>query len=172
MWLNISKHVTEIHNGYRQLTKLNQLNYLPCIMYCCLPVSVSCPVYRNVDDEECLPLASVSKGMHVSIGVHNDVHMNQKRRRLPIMSENFPLIIRYELGLFVGWLVDCLTSQQQASVSQGRICLTSQQQASVSQGRICLTSQQQASVSQGRICLTSQQQASVSQGRICLTSRQ
>ena len=66
----------------------------------------------------------------------------------------------------------CLTSQQQASVSQGRICLTSQQQASVSQGRICLTSQQQASVSQGRICLTSQQQASVSQGRICLTSQQ
>ena len=61
-----------------------------------------------------------------------------------------------------------LTSQQQASVSQGRICLTSQQQASVSQGRICLTSQQQASVSQGRICLTSQQLASVSQGRICL----
>ena len=61
----------------------------------------------------------------------------------------------------------CLTSQQHASVSQGRICLTSQQHASVSQGRICLTSQQQASVSQGRICLTSQPQASVSQGRIC-----
>ena len=69
-------------------------------------------------------------------------------------------------------MLACLTSQQQASVSQGRICLTSQQQASVSQGRICLTSQQQASVSQGRICLTSQQQASVSQGRICLTSQQ
>ena len=33
--------------------------------------------------------------------------------------------------------VGCLTSQQQASVSQGRICLTSQQQASVSQGLIC-----------------------------------
>ena len=66
----------------------------------------------------------------------------------------------------------CLTSQQHASVSQGRICLTSQQYASVSQGRICLTSQQQASVSQGRICLTSQQQARVSQGRICLTPQQ
>ena len=70
--------------------------------------------------------------------------------------------------LFVG----CLTSQQHASVSQGRICLTSQQHACVSQGRICLTSQQHASVSQGRICLTSQQHASVSQGRICLTSQQ
>ena len=70
------------------------------------------------------------------------------------------------------FLVGCLTSQQHASVSQGRICLTSQQHASVSQGRICLTSQQHASVSQGRICLTSQQHASVSQGRICLTSQQ
>ena len=85
--------------------------------------------------------------------------------------------------LLVGWLTSqqhasvsqgriCLTSQQHASVSQGRICLTSQQHASVSQGRICLTSQQHASVSQGRICLTSQQHASVSQGRICLTSQQ
>ena len=64
-------------------------------------------------------------------------------------------------------LAACLPSQQQASVSQGRICLLSQQHASVSQGRICLTSQQQASVSQGRICLPSQQHASVSQGRIC-----
>ena len=68
--------------------------------------------------------------------------------------------------------VGCLTSQQHASVSQGRICLTSQQHASVSQGRICLTSQQHASISQGRICLTSQQHASVSQGRISLTSQQ
>ena len=69
-------------------------------------------------------------------------------------------------------LVGCLTSQQHARVSQGRICLTSQQHASVSQGRICLTSQQHACVSQGRICLTSQQHASVSQGRICLMSQQ
>ena len=55
-------------------------------------------------------------------------------------------------SLFAGWLVGCLTSQQHAGVSQGRICLTSQQHASVSQRRICLTSQQHASVSQGRIC--------------------
>ena len=64
------------------------------------------------------------------------------------------------------WLVACLTSQQHACVSQGRICLTSQQHACVSQGRICLTSQQHACVSQGRIYLTSQQHACVSQGRI------
>ena len=64
-------------------------------------------------------------------------------------------------------LVGCLTSQQHASVSQGRAsmqllvgCLTSQQHASVSQGRAsmqllvgCLTSQQQTSVSQGRTCM-------------------
>ena len=66
----------------------------------------------------------------------------------------------------------CLTSQQHAGVSRGRICLTSQQHAGVSQGQICLTSQQHASVSQGQICLTSQQHASVSQGQICLTFQQ
>ena len=68
--------------------------------------------------------------------------------------------------------VVCLTSQQHASISQGRICLTSQQHASISQGWICLTSQQHASISQGRISLTSQQHASISQGRIWLTSQQ
>ena len=77
---------------------------------------------------------------------------------------------QFDLGNYF-WLV-CLTSQQHASVSQGRICFTSQQHAGVSQGRICFTSQQQASVSQGRICLKSQQHASVSQGRICFTSQQ
>ena len=80
----------------------------------------------------------------------------------------FRLLRCADVVMFVG----CLTSQQHACVSQGRICSTSQQHASVSQGRICLTSQQHACVSQGRICLTSQQHASVSQGRICSTSQQ
>ena len=80
--------------------------------------------------------------------------------------------VRQWAKMFVGWLLACLTSQQHANVSQGRICLTSQQHANVSQGRMCLTSQQHANVSRGRICLTSQQYASVSQGRICLTSQQ
>ena len=44
------------------LPKSLQLSYLPCIKYIGLPVSVSCPVYRNVNDEESLPLVSVSKG--------------------------------------------------------------------------------------------------------------
>ena len=60
-----------------------------------------------------------------------------------------------------------LTSQQHASVPQGRMLLTSQQHASVPRGRMLLTSQQHASVPRERMCLTSQQHASVSQGRIC-----
>ena len=45
-------------------------------------------------------------------------------------------------GLFVGWLVGGLTPRQQAECISGFVCfflacLTSQQQASVSQGRIC-----------------------------------
>ena len=98
------------------------------------------------------------------------------------------------LSLLFGWLlsvpatclctsvclwVDCLASQQHASVPQFVClwvgCLTSQQQASVFQFVCllvgCLASQQQASVPQFVCllvdCLTSQQQASVSQGRIC-----
>ena len=93
--------------------------------------------------------------------------LNNSRTDLPRQFHSLPRWDR-----IVCWLVGCWTSQQHASVSQGRICLTSQQDASVSQGRICLTSQQYASVSRGRICLTSQQDASVSQGRICLTSQQ
>ena len=32
-----------------------QLSYLPCTKHCGLPVSVSCPVDRNVNDDESLP---------------------------------------------------------------------------------------------------------------------
>ena len=39
-----------------------QLCYLPCIKCLGLPVSVSCPVYRNVNDKEIPPVVSVSKG--------------------------------------------------------------------------------------------------------------
>ena len=39
-----------------------QLSDLPCIKYFGLPVSVSCPICRNVNDEQCLPLVSVSQG--------------------------------------------------------------------------------------------------------------
>ena len=44
------------------LTKQIQLSYLPCIKVVGVPVSVSSPVERNVNDQECLPLVSVLKG--------------------------------------------------------------------------------------------------------------
>ena len=62
------------------LTKSMYLSELPCIKKFGLPPSASCPVKRQVYDEQ-----------------------------------------RWEC-LFVCWLVGCLTSQQHASVSQGRIC--------------------------------------------------
>ena len=43
------------------LTKYIQLSYLPSVKKVGPPVSVSCPVDRNVKDGECLPLVSVSK---------------------------------------------------------------------------------------------------------------
>ena len=42
-----------------------QLRYLPCIKYCGPPVSVSCPVYRNVSDEES-SFGIGLKGMYIS----------------------------------------------------------------------------------------------------------
>ena len=44
------------------LTKKILISYLPRIMCFGLPVSVSCPFGRKINDEECLPLVSVSKG--------------------------------------------------------------------------------------------------------------
>ena len=38
-----------------------QLSYLPYINYFGLPISTNSPVYRNIDDEECLSLVSVLK---------------------------------------------------------------------------------------------------------------
>ena len=50
------------HSFETFLKKKIQLSYLPCIMWFDLPVSVSCPVYRNVNDEESLSLVSISNG--------------------------------------------------------------------------------------------------------------
>ena len=44
------------------LAKYIQQSHFSRIKYFDLPNSVSCPVNRNAIDEECLPLASVSKG--------------------------------------------------------------------------------------------------------------
>ena len=59
---------------------------------------------------------------------------------------------------FVCLFVCCLTSQQHASVSQGRIC---------SDNFTCCHTEIEVAVCLLVGCLTSQQQASVSQGRIC-----
>ena len=42
-------------------------SYLLCISKFGLPPSASCQVNRNVNDEECLPLVSVSKGCNLSL---------------------------------------------------------------------------------------------------------
>ena len=44
------------------LTKWTKLGYLPCIKYFGLPIAVICPVNRNINEEECFLLVSVSKG--------------------------------------------------------------------------------------------------------------
>ena len=64
------------------LTKKLQLNYLPCIKNFCLPVHFNTPVYRNVIDEESLPLVSVSKECTSLLQLRNDVHVNQKHREV------------------------------------------------------------------------------------------
>ena len=43
-----------------------------------LPISVCCPVYRNVNDEKSLPLVSVSKGRNLLCEF--------RMRRVPIMA--------------------------------------------------------------------------------------
>ena len=78
------------------LTKPIQLSYLPCIKHFALPISVSCPVDRNANDVESLPLVSASKVFTPFLWVQNDVHMNQKRR-VPVMTENIPVMVRNEL---------------------------------------------------------------------------
>ena len=66
------------------LVRPDQLSYLPWIKYFGLPVSVSCPVYGNVDDEESLPLVSVSK--RCASRSQRDVHLSLKGMRISSVS--------------------------------------------------------------------------------------
>ena len=50
----VTFHASELPSMY--------LSYLPCINRFGLIPSASCPVNSNVNDEECLPFVSVSKG--------------------------------------------------------------------------------------------------------------
>ena len=73
IWITARQAETEIENDFNIddlvfqqtfnscLTRLIYPIYLPCKKKFGLPHSVSCPVTRNVNDEECLPLVSVSK---------------------------------------------------------------------------------------------------------------
>ena len=62
------------------LPKQIQLSYFQCNKYFGLPISVSCLVKKNANDEESVPSVSVSKGCTSRLFVRNNVHMNQKRR--------------------------------------------------------------------------------------------
>ena len=102
-------HHAEVTNQllYPFQTKSIHPSSHPRIKYFGLPVSITWPVYRIVNAGR-VPLVSVSKGLTSLLSVWNDRHTNQKRRE--------------EFLWFVCLLVGCLTSQQHASVSQGRIC--------------------------------------------------
>ena len=64
-----------------------------------MPVSASCPVYRNVNDEESLPLLSVSKGCtSVCVSLEWRSHEPETKRRVPVMNEKFPVIVSNELS--------------------------------------------------------------------------
>ena len=58
--------VSELPSMYQQVWSATYcqlyLSYLLCINKFGLPPTASCPVNRNVNDKECLPLVSVSKG--------------------------------------------------------------------------------------------------------------
>ena len=59
------------------------LSYLLCINKFGLPPSASCPVNRNVNGEECLPVVSVAKGYASVFAAYSHVHINN------ILGEEF-----------------------------------------------------------------------------------
>ena len=101
--------------------------YLPCIKKFGLPPCVCRSADRNVNDEECL-LDCISIKHHGSLWSH-DIRERFVRSATPCFSidqrltTKFRSFITHHRSLqFVCLLVACLTSQQHASVSQGRIC--------------------------------------------------
>ena len=56
-----------------------------------MPISVSCPVYRNVHDEECLPLLSVLKGCTSLFFSLKWCSPEPKTENVPVITENFRL---------------------------------------------------------------------------------
>ena len=72
------------------------LRYLSCIKKFGLPPSASCPVNRNVNDEECLPLVSVSKGCVSVFQVQSHVHINKILEKSLPHNQDFPFSVRHE----------------------------------------------------------------------------
>ena len=87
------------------LTKSIYLRYLPCIKEVGLPSSAGCPVSRNVSDEECLPLASVSKGGTVRVTF---TPTRNTLRRVPLMTEIVTLADKQPRQRAAGHVLFCL----------------------------------------------------------------
>ena len=75
-----------------------------------LPISVSCPVHRNINHEESFPLVSVSKGWTSFLWVQNNAHKNQQVEIVPAIAVNYPVNDRSELTTVMHWVchVGCL----------------------------------------------------------------
>ena len=76
---------------------------------CLVNWSVTCPLFRSIDFH-----LIVIEGSWGQFGRTRERGRRRRRKTGRRGSENE--------GNLVGWLVGCLTSQQQASVSRGRIC--------------------------------------------------
>ena len=74
---------------------------LVCIKYFGLPVSVNCPVYRIVNDEDYLPLVSASKRRtSVFVVLESLSHEPNTYRTVPVTTENFSVTARNESLVF------------------------------------------------------------------------
>ena len=60
-----------------------------------MPVSLSFPVERNVNDEECLPLVWVLKGC-TSLSFMFEMMFKRTENAVAVMAGNFPVTIRNE----------------------------------------------------------------------------
>ena len=75
------------------------LRYLPCIKKFGLPTSASYSVNRNVNDEECLLLVSVSKGCTSLFSKFRMTStLTKYLEKISSPDRDFPFTVRYELA--------------------------------------------------------------------------
>ena len=72
-----SMHRVERPTVHTFLTRSMYLSYLPGIKKFGLPPSDSCPVNRNITNEECLLLESFQRDVHLCFEVWNDVTLTK-----------------------------------------------------------------------------------------------